>query len=48
MRLQVQEQPGYSEAPPEYKGRLTLDPILLDCACLFGALEAGVFELINT
>ena len=25
-----------------------LDPILLDCARLFGALEAGAFELTNT
>ena len=48
MRPQVQEQPGYSEAPPEYKGRLALDPILLDQARLFGALEAGAFELSNT
>ena len=48
MRPQVQEQPGYSEAPPEYKGRLALDPILLDWARLFGALEAGAFELSNT
>ena len=47
MRPQVQEQPGYSEAPPEYKGRLALDPILLDRARLFGALEAGAFELSN-
>ena len=36
--LQVQEQPGCSEAPPEYEGRLALDPILLDRACLFGVL----------
>ena len=48
MSLQVQEQPGCSEAPPEYKGRLALDPILLDRARLFGALEAGTFELANT
>ena len=48
MRPQVQEQPGCSEAPPEYKGRLALDPILLDRARLFGALEAGAFELTNT
>ena len=32
----------------EYKGRLALDPILLDHACLFGVLEAGVFKLTNT
>ena len=48
MRPQIQEQPGCSEAPPEYKGRLALDPILLDRARLFGALEAGAFELSNT
>ena len=48
MRPQVQEQPGCSKAPPEYEGRLAFDPILLDQAHLFGALEAGVFELVNT
>ena len=48
MRPQVQEQPGCSEAPPEYEGRLALDLILLDRARLFGALEAGAFELSNT
>ena len=48
MRPQVQEQPGCSEAPPEYEGRLALDPILLDRAHLFGGLEAGAFELTNT
>ena len=48
MRPQVQEQPGCSKAPPEYEGRLVLDPILLDRARLFGALEAGAFELTNT
>ena len=48
MRPQVQEQPDCSEAPPEYEGRLALDPILLDRARLFGALEAGAFELTNT
>ena len=46
--LQVQEQFGCSEVPLEYKGRLALDPILLDRTCLFRALEAGVFELNNT
>ena len=46
--LQVQEQPGSFEAPPEYEGRLALDPILLDRARLFGALEAGTFKLSNT
>ena len=44
----MQEQPGCSEAPPEYKGRHAFDPILLDQAHLFGALEAGMFELANT
>ena len=48
MRPQVQEQPGCSKAPPECEGRLALDPILLDCTHLFGALEAGTFELSNT
>ena len=48
MRPQVQEQPGCSKAPPEYEGRLALNPILLDCTRLFGALEAGAFELANT
>ena len=48
MRPHVQEQPGCSEAPPEYEGRLALDPILLDRTRLFGALEAGAFELANT
>ena len=47
MRPQVQEQPGHPEAPLEYKGRHVLDPILLDCTHLFGALEAGAFELAN-
>lgn len=42
------EQPACSEAPPEYKERLALDPILLDRAHLFRALEAGAFELSNS
>ena len=46
--LQIQEQPVYSEPPLEYEGRLELDPILMDRARLFGALEAGAFELTNT
>ena len=33
---------------PEYKERLAVDPILLDRARLFRALEAGAFELANT
>ena len=48
MTLQVQEQPDCSDAPPAYAGRLALDPILLDRARLFGALEAGAFALSNT
>ena len=48
MRLQVQEQLDCSKAPLEYEGRLALDPILMDRARLFGALEAGAFELANT
>ena len=46
--VQIQEQPDCSEPPPEYEGRLGLDPILMDRARLFGALEAGAFELTNT
>ena len=48
MSRQVQEQPDSSKAPLEYEGRLMLDPILLDHARLFRALEAGAFELSNT
>ena len=48
-RLQVQEQAeGSSGAPPDYKGRIWLDPILLDVGRLVTALETGVFELSNT
>ena len=48
-RLQVQEQVGGSSgAPPDYEGRITLDPILLDVERLVAALETGVFELTNT
>ena len=48
-RLQVQEQAeGFSGAPPDYKGRVKLDPILLDAGRLVTALETGVFELSNT
>ena len=47
-RLQVQEQAGDSSgAPPGYKGRIALDPILLDAERLVAALETGVFELSN-
>ena len=45
---QIQEQPVSSDPPRDYEGRLVLDPILLDHAHLFGALEAGAFELANT
>ena len=48
-RPQVQEQvEDSSGAPPDYKGRIGLDPILLDAERLVAALETGVFELSNT
>ena len=48
-RPQVQEQAeGSSGAPPNYEGRVELDPILLDGERLVAALETGVFELSNT
>ena len=48
-RLQVQEQVADSSgAPLGYKGRIELDPILLDAERLVAALETGVFELSNT
>ena len=48
-RLQVQEQAADSSgAPPDYEGRIRLDPILLDVERLVAALETGVFELSNT
>ena len=48
-RLQVQEQAEDSSgAPPDYEGRIVLDPILLDAGRLMAALETGVFELRNT
>ena len=34
--------------PPDYEGRIELDPILLDTERLVAALETGVFELRNT
>ena len=47
-RLQVQEQAeGSSGAPPDYEGRIGLDPILLDVERLVAALETGGFELSN-
>ena len=48
-RPQVQEQAeGSSGAPPDYEGRIALDPILLDADRLMAALETGAFELRNT
>ena len=48
-RLQVQEQAeGSSGAPPDYEGRIELDPILLDVGRLVAALETGGFELSNS
>ena len=45
----MQEQAADSSgAPPDYEGRIGLDPILLDAARLVAALETGVFELSNT
>ena len=45
----MQEQAAdYSGAPPDYEGRIGLDPILLDVERLVAALETGVFELSNT
>ena len=45
----MQEQADDSSgAPPDYKGRIVLDPILLDVERLVAALETGVFELQNT
>ena len=45
----MQEQAGDSSgAPPDYEGRIRLDPILLDVERLVAALETGVFELSNT
>ena len=37
-----------SGAPPDYKGRIALDPILLDVERLVAALETGIFELSNS
>ena len=48
IRLQVQEQADASSgAPPDYKGRIVVDPILLDVGRLVEALETGGFELMN-
>ena len=37
-----------SGAPPDYEGRIVLDPILLDADRLMAALETGVLKLRNT
>ena len=48
-KLQAQEQAEDSSgAPPDYEGRIGLDPILLDVERLVAALETGMFELSNT
>ena len=45
----MQEQAeGSSGVPPDYEGRIGLDPILLDVERLVVALETGGFELRNT
>ena len=45
----MQEQAeGSSGTPPDYEGRIRLDPILLDAGRLVAALETGVFKLSNT
>ena len=45
----MQEQAADSSgAPPDYKGRIALDPTLLDAERLAAALETGGFELSNT
>ena len=47
--LQVQEQVANSSgAPLDYKGRIALDPTLLDVERLVAVLETGGFELTNT
>ena len=44
----MQEQAADSSgAPPDYQGRIALDPTLLDAERLVAALETGVFELSN-
>ena len=44
----MQEQAADSSgAPLGYKGRIELDPILLDAERLVAALETGIFELSN-
>ena len=45
MQEQAEDSSG---APPDYEGRIALDPTLLDVERLVGALETGGFELANT
>ena len=45
MQEQAEDSSG---TPPDYEGRVGLDPILLDVERLVAALETGVFELSNT
>ena len=45
MQEQAEDSSG---APPDYEGRIALDPTLLDVERLVAALETGVFELSNT
>ena len=48
-RLKVQEQAADSSGdPPDYEGRIALDPTLLDVERLESALETGVFKLSNS
>ena len=37
-----------SGTPPDYEGRIALDPTLLDVERLEAALETGIFELSNS
>ena len=39
---------NFSGTPPDYEGRIGLDPTLLDVERLVAALETGVFELTNS
>ena len=45
MQEQAEDSSG---APPDYEGRIALDPTLLDAERLVAALETGGFELTNT
>ena len=45
MQEQAEDSSG---APPDYEGRIALDPLLLDVERLIAALETGGFELTNT